>query len=63
MKSNKHAFFMVLTTLAPRCLLWVTLLGRLSLHSAARRLFKVESDINGILPAGGGPLPFISFLP
>ena len=48
---------------APRCLLWVTLLGRLSLHSAARRLFKVESDINGILPAGGGPLPFISFLP
>jgi hypothetical protein len=35
---------------------------RLALHSAARRLFKVESDINGILPAGGGPLPFISFL-
>jgi hypothetical protein len=32
---------------APRCFLWVTLLGGLSLHSAARRLFKVESDING----------------
>jgi hypothetical protein len=28
----------------------------------ALRLLKVESDINGILPAGGGPLPFISFL-
>jgi hypothetical protein len=48
--------------LALRCSLWVTWLGRHSLHSAARRLFKVESDINGILPAGSGPLPFISFL-
>ena len=38
------------------------MLGGPSLHSAARRLFKVESDINGILPAGSGPLPFISFL-
>jgi hypothetical protein len=34
----------------------------LSLRSAALRLLKVESDINGILPAGGGPRPFISFL-
>ena len=42
-------------TKAPRYSVWVT--------SAALRLFKVESDINGILPAGGGPLPFISFLP
>jgi hypothetical protein len=33
------------------------------LNAAALRLIKVESDINGILPAGGGPLPFISFLP
>jgi len=35
---------------------------RFSLRSAALHLIKVESDINGILPAGGGPLPFISFL-
>jgi len=49
--------------LAPRYSLWVTELGGFSLRSAALRLFKVESDINGILPAGGGPLPFISFLP
>jgi hypothetical protein len=35
---------------------------RFSPRSAALRLLKVESDINGILPAGGGPLPFISFL-
>jgi len=48
---------------APRYSLWVTELGGFSLRSAALRLFKVESDINGILPAGGGPLPFISFLP
>jgi hypothetical protein len=39
------------------------LLGGFGLLSAALRLIKVESDINGILPAGGGPLPFISFLP
>jgi hypothetical protein len=31
-------------------------------RSAALRLLKVESGINGILPAGGGPLPFIPFL-
>ena len=39
------------------------LVRQFGLCSAALRLFKVESDINGILPAGGGPLPFISFLP
>ena len=41
---------------------WVAWLGGFSLRSTALRLIKVESDINGILPAGGGPLPFISFL-
>ena len=41
---------------ARRYFLWVTQLGGFSLRSAALRLFKVESDINGILPAGGGPL-------
>ena len=41
--------------MAPRYSLWVTELGGFSLRSAALRLFKVESDINGILPAGGGP--------
>jgi len=39
-----------------------SLVRRFSLRSTALRLLKVESDINGILPAGGGPLPFISFL-
>ena len=39
-----------------------SLLGGRCPLSAALRLLKVESDINGILPAGGGPLPFISFL-
>jgi hypothetical protein len=39
-----------------------SMLGGFGLLSATLRLFKVESDINGILPAGGGPLPFISFL-
>jgi len=39
-----------------------SLLGGLCPVSAALRLLKVEADINGILPAGGGPLPFISFL-
>jgi hypothetical protein len=38
------------------------LLGGFSVRSAALRLLKVESGINGILPAGGGSLPFISFL-
>ena len=36
---------------ARRYFLWVTQLGGFSLRSAALRLFKVESDINGILPA------------
>ena len=30
--------------------------------ASERSLFKVESGINGILPAYGGPLPFIPFL-
>jgi hypothetical protein len=47
---------------ARRYSLWVTWSGGFSLRSAALRLLKVEADINGILPAGGGPLPFISFL-
>jgi hypothetical protein len=38
------------------------LLGGFGLLSATLRLLKVESGINGILPAGGGPLPFIPFL-
>ena len=37
------------------------MLGGSSVHSAPQSLLKIESDINGILPAGGGPLPFISF--
>jgi hypothetical protein len=40
----------------------LVLVRRFSFRSAALRPLKVESDINGILPAGGGPLPFISFL-
>ena len=59
---NRISYF-ILCFLAPRYSLWVTELGGFSLRSAALRLFKVESDINGILPAKGGPLPFISFLP
>jgi hypothetical protein len=47
---------------APRYSVWVTQLGGFSLRSAALRLVKVESDINGILPARGGPLPFIPLL-
>jgi hypothetical protein len=31
-------------------------------RSAMLRLFKVECGIKGILPACGGPLPFIPFL-
>ena len=44
--------------------IWLLLAGSTgrAFRSAALRLIKVESDINGILPAGGGPLPFISFL-
>jgi hypothetical protein len=38
------------------------LVRRAQPRSAALRLLKVESGINGILPAGGGPLPFIPFL-
>ena len=41
-----------------------SLLGGLCPLSAALRLLKVECDINGILPAGGGPLHiyFVSLL-
>ena len=46
---------------ALRCFLWIASLGGSSVHSAPLSPFKIESDINGILPAGGGPLPFISF--
>ena len=48
---------------AARCSLLIALFRRLQPYSATQSLFKVESDINGILPAAdGGPLPFISFL-
>jgi hypothetical protein len=47
--------------LALRCFLWVTELVAARLGSAPLRQFKSEADINGILPAGGGPLPIISF--
>jgi hypothetical protein len=33
------------------------LIRRVQPRSATLRLLKVESGINGILPAGGGPLP------
>jgi hypothetical protein len=46
---------------ALRCFLWVTELVAARLDSVPLRLFKSEADINGILPAGGGPLPIISF--
>jgi hypothetical protein len=46
---------------ALRCFVWVTELDFGRPGSATLRLFKNESDINGILPAGGGPLPIISF--
>ena len=41
-----------------------SLVSGFSPRSAALRLIKVESDINGILPAGGGPLHiyFVSLL-
>ena len=41
-----------------------SLVSGFSPRSAALRLLKVESDINGILPAGGGPLHiyFVSLL-
>jgi hypothetical protein len=42
---------------ALRCSLWIALLGGSSVYSAPQSLLKIESDINGILPAGGGPLP------
>jgi hypothetical protein len=47
--------------LALRCSLWIALLGGSSVHIAPLSQLKIESDINGTLPAGGGPLPLISF--
>src|ERR1700719_990950 len=47
---------------AARYSLLIVLFRRAQPYSATRSLFKVESGINGILPAGGGPLPFIPFL-
>ena len=47
---------------AARYSLLIALFRRAQPYSATRSLFKVESGINGILPAGGGPLPFIPFL-
>jgi hypothetical protein len=38
------------------------LLKQLHVGSAQRNWFKLTAGINGILPASGGPLPFIPLL-
>ena len=51
--------------MAVRCSLLIALFRRTQPYSATQSLFKVESDINGILPAAdGGPLAiyFVSLL-
>jgi hypothetical protein len=42
----------ILALEALRCFLWIASLGGSSVHSAPLSPFKIESDINGILPAG-----------